>query len=83
LGTIPDFVYDGEGVRISGVTPGGAAEVAGLQGMDIILQFNGTAVDSLQTYSNMLRAAAPGDQIAVTVRRGEEILTVSAELKAR
>jgi hypothetical protein len=83
LGTIPDFAYDGEGVRISGVTPGGAAEVAGLQGMDIILQFNGTAVDSLQTYSNMLRAAAPGDQIAVTVRRGEEILTVSAELKAR
>jgi len=51
--------------------------------MDIILQFNGTAVDSLQTYSNMLRAAAPGDQIAVTVRRGEGILTVSAELKAR
>jgi S1-C subfamily serine protease len=83
LGTIPDFAYDGEGVRISGVTPGGAAEAAGLQGMDIILQFNGTAVDSLQTYSNMLRAAAPGDQIAVTVRRGEEILTVSAELKAR
>ncbi|HAO89645.1 MAG TPA: hypothetical protein DCR00_12035, partial [Gammaproteobacteria bacterium] len=83
LGTIPDFAYDGEGVRISGVTPGGAAEVAGLQGMDIILQFNGTAVDSLQTYSNMLRAAAPGDQIAVTVRRGEGILTVSAELKAR
>ena len=49
----------------------------------VILQFNGTAVDSLQTYSNMLRAAAPGDQIAVTVRRGEGILTVSAELKAR
>ena len=83
LGTIPDFAFAGAGVRISGVTPGGAAEAAGLQGMDIILQFNGSDVDSLQTYSNMLRAAAPGDQIAVTVRRGEEILTVNAELKAR
>ena len=83
LGTIPDFAYDGEGVRISGVTPGGAAEAAGLQGMDIILQFNGATVDSLQNYSNMLRAAAPGEQIAVTVRRGEEIFTVDAELKAR
>ena len=83
LGTVPDFAYLGQGVRISGVSPGGAAELAGLQASDVILQFNGQAVDSLQTYSNVLRAAAPGDEIELTDRRGEQTLDFSAILQTR
>ena len=83
LGTVPDFAYQGQGIRISGVSPGGAAELAGLQASDVILQFNGQAVDSLQTYSDMLRAAAPGDEIEITVQRGEQTFNFSATLQAR
>ena len=40
LGTVPDFAYSGEGVRISGVTPDSAAEEVGLQAGDILLNYN-------------------------------------------
>jgi S1-C subfamily serine protease len=83
LGTVPDFAYQGQGIRISGVSPGGAAELAGLQANDVIVQFNGQAVDSLQTYSDRLRAATPGDEIEITVQRGEQTFNVSATLQAR
>ena len=83
LGTVPDFAYQGQGIRISGVSPGGAAELAGLQASDVILQFNGQAVDSLQTYSDLLRAAAPGDEIEITVQRGEQTFNFLATLQAR
>src|SRR5690606_28737954 len=48
LRTIPEFNYAGEGVQISGVTPGGAGELAGLQAGDVLLQFDGTAITDLQ-----------------------------------
>ncbi|MEC8332287.1 MAG: PDZ domain-containing protein, partial [Pseudomonadota bacterium] len=83
LGTVPDFAYQGQGIRISGVSPGSGAELAGLQANDVIVQFNGQAVVSLQTYSDMLRAAAPGDSIEITVQRGEQTFNVSATLQAR
>ena len=83
LGTVPDFAYQGQGIRISGVSPGGAAELAGLQANDVIVQFNGQAVDSLQTYSDRLRAATPGDEIEITVLRGDQTFNVSATLQAR
>ena len=83
LGTVPDFAFQGQGVRVTEVSPGGAAELAGMQAKDVILQFNGQAVDSLQSYSKMLRAAAPGDEIEVMVQRGGQILSLLATLQAR
>src|SRR5690606_28878788 len=83
LGTIPEFNYAGEGVQISGSTPGSAGEEAGLQAGDVLLQYNGQPITDLQGYSNMLRASAPGDEVTLLVRRGEDTLTVRAVLKAR
>lgn len=83
LGTIPEFNYAGEGVQISGSTPGSAAEEAGLLAGDVLLQYNGQPITDLQGYSNMLRASAPGEEVTLLVRRGEDTLTVRAVLKAR
>lgn len=83
LGTIPDFAYSGNGIRISGVTPGGAAEQAGLQADDVLLSYNGNAIDSLQTYSNLLRQSAPGDVITLEIERRGQPLTIEATLLAR
>ena len=83
LGTIPEFNYAGEGVQISGVTPGGAAEAAGLQAGDVLLQFDGTDIGSLQEYSNFLREAAPGDTVQLQIRRADEVLDVEVTLQAR
>ncbi|MDP1931442.1 MAG: M20/M25/M40 family metallo-hydrolase [Gammaproteobacteria bacterium] len=83
LGTIPEFNYSGEGVQISGVTPGGAGEEAGLQAGDVLLQYNGAPIANMQEYSNLLRESAPGDEVQLQIRRNDELLTVDVVLKAR
>jgi len=83
LGTVPDFAYSGEGVRISGVTPGGAAEEAGLQALDVLLNYDGETIEDMQSYSNLLRESEPGDTIAIDVLRDGQTISIEATLKAR
>ena len=83
LGTVPDFAFSGSGVRISDVTLGGAAEQAGLQAGDILLNYNGQAMTDLQVYSNLLRESAPGDTVRLDIQRDAQLLTVEAVLQAR
>lgn len=83
LGTIPEFNYSGEGVQMSGVTPGGAAEAAGLQAGDILLEFNRTPVTSLQEYSNFIRESEPGERVLLKIRRGDQQFEIELELQAR
>jgi len=83
LGTVPDFAFSGEGIRITGVSPEGAGKKAGLIAGDILLTYNGEPMGDLQNYSNLLRASAPGDSIQIEVLRGEEIISVDAILQAR
>jgi len=83
LGTVPDFAYSGDGVRISDVTPGGAAELAGLTGGDVLLRFDDAAIPDLQTYSNLIRESAPGQEIQVLIRRGEQEILLPVTLQSR
>jgi hypothetical protein len=83
LGTVPDFAYVGNGVRISGVTPNSAAAEAGLLANDVLLRFNGEALPDLQTYSNLLRESAPGDVVQIEVLREQQTLSFQATLKSR
>ena len=83
LGTVPDFAYSGEGIRISGVTPGGAAEEAGLQAQDVLLNYDGETIEDMQSYSNLLRESEPGDTIAIDVLRDGQTISIEATLKAR
>ena len=83
LGTVPDFAYDGEGIRISDVTPQGAAEEAGLQANDVLLSYNGQDIDSLQTYSNLIRGSSPDEVVSLEILRGGETILVDVTLKAR
>ena len=83
LGTVPDFAYSGEGVRISGVTPDGAAEEAGLLAGDVLLNYNGEPIVDMQSYSNFLRQSAPGDKVSIEVLRVDEKFSIEVILKAR
>ncbi|MFL2856738.1 MAG: M28 family peptidase [Pseudohongiellaceae bacterium] len=83
LGTVPDFAYSGEGVRISGVTPNSAAEEVGLQAGDVLLNYNDESVTDMQTYSNLLRGSAPGDSVIIDVLREGAQFQLEVTLKAR
>lgn len=72
FGSIPDFNYTGEGVRVSGVIPGSPAEQAGLKEGDLLVEFAGVAVEDLRSFSDILKGLKPGEEVDVVfVRDGE------------
>lgn len=68
-------------VVIAQVTPGGAAEVAGLQQGDVLLSLEGEEVSTLAGLSAALDGYKVGDTVQVEVQRGEEKIVVSLELQ--
>jgi hypothetical protein len=83
LGTMPDFSFEGDGVRVQQVMPDSAAEKAGIVAGDVIVALDGETVADLRSFSSQLKNHAPGDSVEVTVSRGGEEITLSAVLGAR
>jgi len=83
LGVIPDFVEGAGGVKLAGVMPGSPAAAAGLARGDVLVSFAGRPVADLQGYTRELYAHAPGDTVAVEVRRGAATVTFRVALAAR
>ena len=71
---------DLEGVRITAVTDGGGAKKAGLQEEDIIVKIENVKIRKFSDLKGQLNAKRPGDQIQVTVLRGETELTKTVTL---
>ncbi len=73
LGVLPDYLYDGVGMRIDGVRDGKPAAVAGMQKGDVIIRFNGKEVNDIYVYMEVLGELHKGDKTKlVALRDGEE-----------
>jgi hypothetical protein len=83
LGTVPDFAFEGPGVRAEGIVEGSPAAKAGIAAGDVLLRINDRPIANLQEYSNLLRTLKPGQTVSVVLRRGEKELTVSVTLGER
>ncbi len=83
LGTVPDFTYGGEGVRISDILPRGAAAQAGLAPGDVLLRYDDKAITDLQTYSNLIRESAPGQEVRLLIRRDNREVMLPVTLQSR
>lgn len=68
-GFMPDFAFKGKGVKIGALSPGSAAEKAGLKKGDIIIKLGKTPVTDLRQYSAVLRTFTPGDTTTVVYTR--------------
>lgn len=79
FGSIPDFGDVPKGVKFAGVSAGSPAEAAGLNAGDVLIEFDGQAVDNLYDFTYALRSKRPGDVVKVKVLRDGE--TVEAEVK--
>ncbi len=69
LGLMPDYGFEGKGVRLAGVAPGSPAEKAGLAEGDVILAMDGKECAEVKAYSALFFAKRPGDEVTLTVDR--------------
>ncbi len=83
IGTIPDFAYSGNGVRITGTTPDSPAALAGLQDGDILSEINGKPIEDLAAYAKVLRSLKAGDTITLQYQRGDKSHRVEITAVAR
>ena len=83
LGTVPDFSYQGEGVRVSDIVPGSPAQQASLQTGDILLQLAGKPITDLATYSNILKTLQAGQNIKLQYQRDGKVAHVNMVLVER
>ncbi|MEZ4906722.1 MAG: M20/M25/M40 family metallo-hydrolase [Saprospiraceae bacterium] len=82
-GAVPDFAYNGKGVKISSVMDGSPGQKAGLQKDDVITALNGVEVDNLRSYSDELKKYNPGEEVEITVKRINKNIKINLVLGER
>ena len=69
-----------KGAKVDKVTPGSAAERAGIQPNDVILEFNGTKLLNFDHLKRLIFSSKVNDAVKMKVRRGEGTLDLEASL---
>lgn len=65
---------------VGGITPGSAADRAGLQEGDIIRSFGGEAVGDFRALVDLIANKEPGDRVEVGYLRGGQMMTTEVQL---
>ncbi len=79
LGVIPDYMYDGKGMLISGIREGRAAANAGIENGDIVVKMGDIEVTDMMAYMQALSKFKKGEKTMVVVKRGDEELEFEVE----
>lgn len=79
LGVVPDYLYDGKGMRIDGTREDTPAFAAGLQKGDVVLKLGDSTITDMMSYMRALSVFNNGDEAAITVKRGQE--TIETKVK--
>ena len=72
LGVIPDYLFDGVGMRIDGISEDKPAQKAGLQKGDIVVQLGDSTITNMMSYMRALSVFDKGSKTKVVVKRGDE-----------
>jgi Zn-dependent M28 family amino/carboxypeptidase len=79
LGVVPDYLYDGKGMRIDGTREDTPAFSAGLQKGDIVIKLGDSTVTDMMSYMRALSVFDNGDEAAISVIRDKE--TIETKVK--
>ena len=77
LGIIPDYMFEGPGLRVDGVDEGKAAATAGILKGDVILQLGETEVTDIMAYMTALSKFKKGQTVMAKLMRGKEIIQLN------
>jgi len=76
MGVVPDYMFDGKGMRVDGVSEGKPAQAAGLQKGDVVVQLGDSTIVDMMSYMRALSAFQKGDSTKVVLERsGQKIET--------
>lgn len=70
-----------KGVYVNGVTPGGAADKAGIKGDDVILKVGPVGVGNTTELMEQVGKYRPGDKVPVTLIREDKELTINVMMQ--
>lgn len=79
LGVIPDYLFDGKGMRIDGISEDKPAQKAGLQKGDIVIKLGDSAIVDMMSYMRALSVFNEGDKTKVTVDRNGTVVEAEIE----
>ena len=80
LGVQPSSEFAENGLIISRLVPGGPGDAAGLQGEDVILEFDGVAIPNFEVLVERIGLRQPGDKVNVLYMRDGEKKSTTVEL---
>jgi aminopeptidase YwaD len=75
LGIMPDYLFEGKGLKVDGATEGKPAAVAGIKRADIITKLDKYTISSMDDYMQTLGKLEKGMETQVTIiRDGKEMV---------
>ncbi len=78
LGIMPDYVFNGNGLRVDAVLDGRPAQLAGLEGGDIIIKIGDFEIGDVYKYMEVLSKFSKGDSAEIHVLRKGQLLIKKA-----
>ncbi len=76
-GLVPEYAFEGVGVKVAGVRGGSAAEKAGLQAGDVVTRVGSRTIRNIYDYMYALGDHQPGETVTFTVQRGQQVLELA------
>ena len=83
LGIMPDYGSDEKGVLVGGISPGGAAEKAGIKSEDLIVKIGEDTIESLEDYMEVMGAYSAGQKAKIVVKRDGKNKTLDVTFTVR
>jgi S1-C subfamily serine protease len=83
FGSVPNFGSEVKGVLFDDVHADSPAGKAGLKAGDILVEFDGKAIQNLEDFTYGLQNKKPGDKVTVVVQRNGQPLKVNVTLQSR
>ena len=79
MGVMPDYAFEGEGMRVDGVSDNKPGFKAGVKTGDVVIKLGELNVKNVQDYMKALSVFKKGDKTIVVVKRGNENLSLELE----
>jgi Zn-dependent M28 family amino/carboxypeptidase len=79
MGIMPDYTFNGSGIRVDGVSDGRPAQKAGIRIGDVIVQLGDYGTSSMESYMQALSKFKKGDKTMVKYKRGNDLHEANVE----